>query len=207
VGRKDEEPPRQPADKFKANDQVAKVEGGQAAVKPVLPCNYWKLDVNVTGHPNARKPKMPQPTINFLWDDMYRDKFRCAEFSDDKATMGLMTGHGPTKGQCSASAVGWYVEAAKDVTLADGDDKTIDLVMRPHVWIAFELRDHKTNDHVDKIQVKARHASIGDIVGPTLADKALDIEHAELRPGHTLDLDSLEHAEFVWEVVGSVTSA
>ncbi len=207
MGRKDEEAPRQDSEQFQANDTVAKIEGGQAAVRPVAPCSFWKLDVGVTGRPNARRQKLPQPTIDIAWSDRSRDAVRCATSTDEKASMGQMTGQGAVEGKCGARAAGWYLEAAKDVSLADGDDKKVDLVMLPQVWVAFEVRDHRSNNFVENINLKARHASIGLLAGATPGDQSLDIEHAGLRPGHTLDLTELEHDDVFFEVVGSVTSA
>jgi hypothetical protein len=206
MGRKDGEAPRQDSEQFKANDAIAKIEGGQTAVTSVAPCSFWKLDVHVTVRPNARRQKLPQPTIDIAWSNLSRDSVRCTTSMDDKASMGEMVGHGSLDGKCRARATGWYLESEKEVSLADGDDKQVDLVMLPHVWVAFEVRDHRSNDLVESVKIKARHASIGTLSGPTPADAALDIEHVEFRPGHTLELTELEHDEFCFEVVGSVTS-
>lgn len=207
MGRKKGEGPRQDALQFQANDSVAKDQGGQSTVKVVAPCDFWKLDVNVSSRPTTRRNKLPQPTVEIAWTDQTRDAVRCATSTDDKASMGEKVGHGPAGGRCSAKAAGWYLEAEKDVSLVDGDDKKVDLVMLPNVWVAFEVRDHRSKEFVENIRLGVRNTRIGDLSRPTLADKALDFEHADLRPGDTFDLVSLEHDQFVWEVVGGVTSA
>lgn len=207
MGRGSDEAPRQDSQEFAAKDQVARAQGGDQSTTAVKPCMFWTLKVNITGLVNARRLKLDPATVAIDWTDNSQSTPNCTSTAPDKAAADVIRGRGSLSGDCSAGAKGWYLDAPKRVTLADGEDKVVDLVLRPAVWVAFEPRDHKTNDLIKDVRLKGNLSKIGDQAGKTLGDRALEIEHDSLRPGDTCKVLELGHDEFLLEIVGSVTSA
>ncbi len=207
MGASSDEAPRQSAQQFAASDQVAKVQGGTRQTTPTTSCKVWKLKVNVTATVGPRKPKLGATEVHIDWSDKTLSSDACAATADHKASTETMLGHGAYSADCRASCKGWYLEAPKSVSLVDGDDKSVDLVLKPAVYIAFEVREHKTGDLIEDVKVTGNFSKLGDVGGKTPKDTALEIEHDDLRPGDTCKLQDVSHDTVVWEVVGSVTSA
>jgi len=205
--RVNNEAPRQDTAKFEAKDQKLQALGSGKQLAPVKACNDWTLKVNVTGMVGARKAKLDSAAVEVDWTDGTLDAPLCQMTPPDKGTTTALVGSGPRSGTCSATAKGWYLDAEKDVSLADGDDKQVDLVLKPAVWIAFSVVDHKSSAFIGDVRLKANLPQLGDHLASTPADAVLDIEHDELRPAMTCTMLELSHDDIVYEVVGAITSA
>jgi hypothetical protein len=199
------DPPRQDSKQFQANDKQAKVQGGDKNVTATKDCPLkWKLTVNVQANVNARKTKLENPEVEIEWDDSSLDTPACNSTADDKASTEAMESKGARSGKCRVKAKGWYLDAEKPVSVADGDNKAVDLVLKPLVWIGFKAVDDKSGDLIENLQVKANLTGIGDQDSATTKDKPLEIE--DLKPGGTCKLIQLSHDTLLWEVVGDITS-
>ena len=206
--RQSQAAPRQDASTFQANDSALKVIGGDSTVKPVKDCSdRWKLTVNVTGQVDARKTALTGAEVEVEWSDSMLDAPPCRKTAGDKASTETLEDKGTRQGTCRAKAAGWYLEAEQPVTLNDGDDKVIELVLKPAVWVAFKVVDHMSGDLVGDIHLKSNLPVLGERLIDTVADAILDIEHEDLRPGMECTMLDLSHDTIVYEVVGAIASA
>jgi hypothetical protein len=208
MSRTESEPPRQNAQQFEANDGLAKAKGGSTNLAPVKECPLkWKLKVAVKGEVNARKPKLPEVEVDVEWSDASIDSPVARRTADDTACTDPIQGRGARNGQCRARAKGWYLVAEQPAKLFDGDDKTVNLALKPDVWIAFKCVDEKSGSIIEALKVKANLTEIGDREGVTPKNKPLDIENEKMQPGGTCKLLEISHDSLLWEAVGDITSA
>lgn len=208
MSRDKSEPPRQNAQQFEAGDKLAKAKGGRNSLAPVRPCPAaWKLKVAVKGEVNRRKPKLEAVEVEVEWGDTSIDCCEAKSTANDKACTDTIDGTGSRSGTCRAAAKGWYLVAERRVKLANGDDKTVDLTMKPAVWIAFKAVDEKSGALIDTLKVKASLTEIGDQEAVTTKDQPLEIEDEHMRPGGRCKLLELSHDSLLFEAVDDVTSA
>jgi hypothetical protein len=203
----DEEKPRQNSAQFQANDTQAKQKGGDKQLSPTKSCpkQNWKLKVNVTAQVNSRKPKVENVEVSISWKDSSLDAPTCNSTADDKASTETLEDSGAREGTCRAEAKGWYLDAEKTVTLNDGDNKTVDLILKPLVWVAFKAIEEQSGAVIENLSLHANLTDIGD--HKTNTPKDTPVEVGDLKPGGVCKIVSLAHDSVLWEAVGDITSA
>lgn len=208
MSRKKSEPPRQNAQQFESSDSAAKTTGGKKSVEPVKECPLqWKLKVEVKGEVNARKPKLEGVEVEIDWNDTSLEALSAKPAADDKSATEQIEGKGNRSGKCRATAKGWYLVAEEQIQLADGDDKTAKLRMKPAVWVGFKGVDEKSGALIEGLKVKADFTEVGEQEEDTPKDKPLELENEHLRPGGTCKVLQISHPSLLLEAVGDVTSA
>lgn len=105
--------------------------------EPEKPPQPWKLHVYVKTDPATKWPK----------DDV-AVSLQIKEGADEGRGLGKMIsgsikgdfqGQGHRDYTATASAKNWFLVAPKNVSLDDGDDKTVELVLKPMPWIALKV--------------------------------------------------------------------
>lgn len=202
------EKPRQTAQQFRATDSQARAQGGTTSTKPAKPCenNPWKLTVKASGVVNTRKLQLDDAKISVEWSDAFPENLAHTAESASAIVATPIQRSGAATGRCSAAAKGWYLESVGEVSLADGDDKTVELVLKPAVWVGFKVVDHASNALIGDMKLRANVAEIGEQTATSNKVQPLEFEHDSLRPGGTCELLELGHDQFVWEVVGDMVS-
>lgn len=158
------------------------------APKQDQPKPPWKLRVRV----KSRDPKRRPDSVNVQ-----------LEGDDPKSsTIGMVgqteecrfEGTGSRNYKAKASADNWELVSDKDVTLADGDDKQVELELRPKPWVEFRAED-KNGKVVTGVTFKVELPG-GVKKSEISTDRNAKFEG--LTPG-TCKIEELSHDE-VWEV-------
>lgn len=210
MSRNGNEAPRQDSAAFAANDRVAQQEGaarGGTTARTECP-PLWKLRVDVRAEADARRTRIGAARTQLVWSRGPGEDRACEALDDLRARGAPITGRGPFSVTCSASATGWYTETPVVQALADGDDRVVEVVLKPLPWVAFQAKESPADTGIAGLQVQARIPEIGAAAqaARTPDGGLLTLEPAELRPGMHLELLSLGDDAVVWEVVGDLAS-
>jgi hypothetical protein len=116
-------------------------------------------------------------------------------FDDDEKIE--RTGTGPRDYEVSVDVERWDLIEKKTVTLNDGDDKTVELVIKPRPWIAFKVVNQK-NAAVKEVTLKVTLPG-NRKEEPVSANDAVTI--FDIREAGTAKIEGAIHATECFEVV------
>lgn len=209
MSRQQGEAPRQDSAAFAANDAVAQQQGAGRSTAPQSACPaLWTLRVDVSATADARRTRLGDARVQLAWADGTQDDRGTAEVDALHARGTPLRGRGAARARCSASATGWYAEQPIDVTLADGDDRAVEVPLKPLPWVELRVREMPADRPLGLVQVRARVPELpGEHTVPVPDTGLLVLEMATLRPGMHLELLELSHPDVVWEVAADLESA
>lgn len=211
MGKDKKEKARRSSEEFKTADAKAKTTSkskGASTTTPVNACplRRWKLTLKVTAQVNERKKTLKNANVTVVWDDLSRDSKPCTMSAKDKGQAAPIEGNDIRGGKCKASSKGWRLaHKSKPVNLSPGDDKTVELTLKPARWIAFHVVNETTNKPIKGIKVNAELPGPGAKRGTTKSKKAVYFEK-KVTKGQA-KITSYTHDTVLWEAVGDITSA
>lgn len=200
------------AEVFSGNDAAA-AQVGQKGDPLLVRCKRvvslsWKLKVRVTGQPNARYTTLQNVAAGPHWEDGSVDLRDVNMTSPTVGMTSVIKGSGRRGGTCTAEADGWYLDRQMRVGINDGDDQTIDLVMKPLPWVEFNVVHYQTNARIPGVTIGAEIRKYQATSAPSndpLPDTK-NVLHEKLHPGSTAKNILVTHVDQLWEVVGDVVS-
>jgi hypothetical protein len=166
-------------------------DGDKKTVVVELRPKPWELRVRVKSQEATRWPKDVTLTLEALAGSS-GNKTRSLSMNAQTEEL-KEEGKGDSKFKITASAEKWELVSAQEVTLADGDQKQVELELRPKAWIAFKVmyKDKVVSDVTLKLTLPGDRKET-----PVTTDK--ETRYDDLSAG-TCTLEELSHAE-LWEV-------
>lgn len=179
-------------DKPSAAQGCASSDESAKAKKP----KPWKLKVTV----KSQKDFWPKTAVTVslkMQEGDAGDKGGSLNMTAKTSSPLAFDGEGNHKYEITATADNWELVAKQDVSLADGDNKQVELELKPLPWIALKVVDEK-DKAVPKVAMKLTlPGNVKREVETT--EEALRIEG--LKTGGNCAIDEMSFEKEVWEIV------